>query len=463
MTARAALLLSLAATCLAAPARADDPEYERERALVRLHPGGSIAPILAAYGLTLAPGDSIPSRGLYLLTLPEGADEPALIALLSTDPRISSADFNFFADDSNPEGSSRRMYLNIAREGYDSDPTPGRVSAPAAWSQSTGFGVTVAVLDTGVDSSHPLLAGRTAPGGYNFVLRNSDTRDIARGVDSNNNGEFDQMVGHGTMIAGLITRIAPEAKVLPVVVMDSDGRSTTFRLVQGVYHAIDRGAQVINISMVTEADPPLLRLALTDAAAAGIITAVAAGNSGSDNPVLPAASNLAGVVAVAATNFTDELAPFSGYGPWIALCAPGAEVVSTAPGGTYGIASGTSLSAPIVAGGAALVRSICPLISPAMVASILAQRADDLSTANPGREGEIGSGRLNAARAVGAIGTPLPHDCDRDNDRRITWNDLHLFAANPVDANGDGVVNAADYEALKRYLHRARPPAAKVR
>lgn len=447
-------LAAAALLCASAAAFADGPEFEPDRVFVRLQPGISITAINQTYGTTVNPGQSIPSRGMYLLDLPPGASESTYVSLLQNDSRIASADFNFYVVDEDPNGTTRRMYLSVPRDWYDQDAVPGIIGLPAAFGQSRGGGVVVAVIDTGVDASHPLLAGSISPKGYNFLTNSTTTLDVQQNVDTNQNGEFDQLFGHGTLVAGLVLRVAPDARIMPIVAMDSDGYATIFRLAQGLYHALDNGAHVANVSMGMESDPPLLRDVIADVESQGLIVVASAGNRANSNPDYPAGTSSLGTLAIAATTDSDIRAEFSNYGAWVSLTAPGVDVVSTVPGGGFGVASGTSLSAPLVAGAAAAVRAICPIIPAAQIDGILQTRAASINAQNPGFAGQLGSGRLNVAAAVGVIGGTLPCDCDLNNDGRVSKDDLYRMTITPVDANGDGIANQTDMRDLVRWLRR---------
>jgi subtilisin family serine protease len=250
---------------------------------------------------------------------------------------------------------------------------------------------------------------------------------------------------------------------MPIVAMDSDGYATIFRLAQGLYHALDNGAHIANVSMGMEADPPLLRDVIADVESQGLIVVASAGNRANSNPDYPAGTSSLGTLAVAATTDNDVRAEFSNYGPWVSLSAPGVDVVSTVPGGGYGVASGTSLSAPLVAGAAASVRAICPLIPASQVDAIIRSRSVSINAQNPSYVNQLGSGRLNVAMAVGAVGAPLACDCDLNNDGLVTKEDLYRMVANPVDANGDGVANAIDARDLVRWMRRTERTTLQAR
>jgi len=202
-------------------------------------------------------------------------------------------------------------------------------------------------------------------------------------------------------------------------VLDSDGMSDSFRIAQGIYHAIDRGVDVINLSLSTNNHNQIIRRALEAAREAGIVITAAAGNRDREHPVQFPADHEA-VIGVAATDANDVRGQFSNYGSYVALSAPGVGIVSTLPGNMYGKAAGTSLSTALVSGAVALIRAADPGASPEAVEQLLFQAADDLDGTNAGYEGKLGAGRLNVAVALGfepsGLGT---RDLDYDKASQI--------------------------------------------
>src|SRR5262249_34715453 len=120
---------------------------------------------------------------------------------------------------------------------------------PSAQQSSRGAGVMVAVLDTGVDASHETLTGHVLTNGYNFVTNSTVTTDAGDQIDNDGDQLVDEMTGHGTYVAGLIALTAPDAKILPVVVLDSEGNGDAFGVAQGMFYALDAGADVLNMSL----------------------------------------------------------------------------------------------------------------------------------------------------------------------------------------------------------------------
>ncbi|GAA2517160.1 type VII secretion-associated serine protease mycosin [Streptomyces gobitricini] len=246
-----------------------------------------------------------------------------------------------------------------------------RVLLDEVWKQSTGKGVRVAVIDTGVDVKHPQLAKAVDTGsGVNLLpkdLKDDNGNEIERGKED---GTTDT-VGHGTKVAGIIAArpakgtgfvgLAPDATIIPIQQNDAEGHGTAETLASAIRHAIDEEADVINISQDTAkaVEPaPELKEAVNDALAEEIVVVASAGNDGLGGNVkrtYPASYD--GVLAVASSDRNNERAPFSQSGDFVGIAAPGVDMVSTVPGGGHCADNGTSFSAPYVAGLAALIKA----------------------------------------------------------------------------------------------------------
>lgn len=227
----------------------------------------------------------------------------------------------------------------------------GAVQATAAWERAQGRGIVVAVLDTGMDLGHPEFAGRVLPG-----LDAGTGEAIAPGSDQSE-GDV-----HGTHVAALAVGgsvgTAPQARLLPVRIFTPDYVGD-FKVAQALRWSVDNGAKVVNLSFAGAAYSYVLHDAVNYALERGVIVVAAAGNQGGTAQAYPAA--LPGVLAVGAANGRGEPASFSNRGPWVNIYAPGVRIYSAVPGGGYGLLSGTSMAAPIVAGLAALLKEAYPL------------------------------------------------------------------------------------------------------
>lgn len=263
------------------------------------------------------------------------------------------------------------------------------VNAEAAWPIGTGQGAVVAVIDSGVDGSHPDLAAAMIQG----KNTRTDRGDYSSPASDDN--------GHGTHVAGIIAAranngkgiagVAPAAQIMPVKALDADGSGWMADVIEGIVWAAQNGADVINMSLGGP-DADFSANAVEFAQSRGVVVVAAAGNEGSNTPMYPAA--LPGVVSVAALDDDGSVANYSNYGDTIDIAAPGTQIVSTVPGG-YSAMSGTSMAAPHVAGVAALIRGYAPN---ADVASVLAK------TAVPVAKGrQYGAGAVAADAALRAL------------------------------------------------------------
>jgi type VII secretion-associated serine protease mycosin len=272
------------------------------------------------------------------------------------------------------------------------------LGAEQAWQYSTGTGVTVAVLDSGVDADHPALAGRVLPG-----------RDY---VDDSTDGRVDP-VGHGTTVASLVAGagdpaigLAPEATILPVRVLDDQNRyQDAATVAQGVMWAVDQGAQVINLSLGGARDSASLGAALAYAMAHDVVVVACTGNTTGSYREIWYPAREPGVVAVAGITFaggTPRHWPASLTGPETVLAAP-AVMTGAAVGGGYREVQGTSFASALVAGTAALIRARWPELSAGDVVNRLVSTAEEAGA--PGRDPIYGFGAIDP---VAALTEPVP-------------------------------------------------------
>jgi len=302
-------------------------------------------------------------------------DEEAAVARLRADPSVEFAEVD-------------RL---IPAAGVTNDPMSGSewhlttIGAPTAWSYSKGAGITIAILDTGVDGTHPDLAANMVPG-WNFYGNNSDTSDPN---------------GHGTTVAGAaaavtnnstgVASVAGSAKIMPIRVADPSAYALWSTVAQGITYAADHGARVVNLSYEGASASSTIQSAASYLRSKGGVLFVAAGNTGAVDNTPP--TDL--MMVVAATLQDDSHASWSTYGSFVDISAPGYNIISTAPGGAYWYCWGTSLSTPIVAGTAALILAKRPDFTPSQVDATLKSSATDLGASGP--DVYFGAGRVNAA------------------------------------------------------------------
>lgn len=266
-----------------------------------------------------------------------------------------------------------------------------KIKAPTAWDTTTGnSAVKVAILDSGVDCTHSDLSNLCIAG-YNFYDKNTTTTDV---------------YGHGTKVAGTaaaitnnsagIASLCWQCSIMPIRVTGTNGYAYLSMLAEGLTWSADRGARVANMSFDQVGSYATVTNAAKYFQSKGGVVTGAAGNNG---PLLTWADNPY-ELTVSATDSNDVKASFSNSGTPIDITAPGVSIYSTIRGGGYGAVSGTSFSAPVVAGVAALMEAANSNLNGVQLRSILIQTADDIGTA--GWDSFYGWGRINAANAVAA-------------------------------------------------------------
>ncbi|GAA0929817.1 type VII secretion-associated serine protease mycosin [Streptomyces thermoalcalitolerans] len=284
-----------------------------------------------------------------------------------------------------------------------------RVNLDELWAQSTGKGVRVAVIDTGVDIRHPQLKPAVdASKGRNYLpAKNAKGEKIERG---DNRGTTDT-VGHGTRVAGIIAArparntgfvgLAPDATIIPMKQNNAEGDGTAATLAQAIRDAVDAGADVINISQDTaNAVRPDIRLeqAVNYALDREVVVVASAGNDGLGGNVKPTyPASYKGVLAVAASDRNNERAPFSQSGEFVGVAAPGVDMISTVPGGGHCSDNGTSFSAPYVAAVAALLKAKYPQWTAQQIVAQIEQTAE---RSIAGHDRLVGWGVVDPVRAL---------------------------------------------------------------
>jgi subtilisin family serine protease len=346
----------------------------------------------------------------YLVDTRKGCDIEALRERLLRDPLIEDASPNYLATiTSIPNDPSFAYQYALDNTGQVYLPQLGLsgtsgsdIKAPGGWTWTTGSEeITIAILDTGVESAHEDLKSKIVPG-YNFVDDNYNTKD-----DN----------GHGTFVASIaaaetdnntgMAGVCRLAKIMPVKCVHSSGAGSYLAIATAIRYAADSGAQVINLSLGGAASSFILEDACKYAFDKGCVIAASAGNYSS--PVLYPAAYDDYCLAVAATDADDHIATWSNFGPQVDVAAPGVSVFGALylldePDifNSYGWASGTSFSTPYVAGAAALLMAYKPFLSNSAVMKLIKYTADDVNeTIHPGVDDYMGYGRINLKTLLG--------------------------------------------------------------
>lgn len=350
------------------------------RLLVGARAGLSVAEVAKIASVHGGKSRRLGPPDVYVFDLPATASEKAVAATLARHPQLKFAELDLLAI---PALTPNDPYAG-------SEWHLGKLGLASAWDAAQGSGVTIAVLDTGVDGTHADLAGHMAAG-WNFYDNNGDTSDVN---------------GHGTAVAGAaaasvnngvgVAGMAGQSLIMPVRIADANAYAYWSTVAQGLTWASDMGARVANISYSGVAASATVQSAAQYMRARGGLVVVAAGNNGIDEGIAPTTS----MIVVSATDANDQKTSWSSYGSFVSIAAPGQDIWTTTRGGGYQAWWGTSLASPVVAGVVSLMMSARPAMSNTQLESLLYSSSTDLGAA--GRDSYYGWGRVNAAAAVQA-------------------------------------------------------------
>lgn len=319
---------------------------------------------------------------LYIVDLPEYTEE-GVIARLKHHPHIKYAELDHLFHSSfvpNDQYYSKAWHHT-------------RIGTPTAWDSTRGAGVTIAILDTGVDSTHPDLTPNIVPG-WNFYSNNSTTTDVN---------------GHGTAVAGVaaastnntigVASMAGLSKIMPVRVADANATASASTIAKALTWVADKGVRVANISYSGIPGNLTIQNAAQYMKNKNGLVIVAAGNSGTDLGYAATTT----MIPVSATDSNDIKTSWSSFGKYVAISAPGKDIWTTFRNTVYGIGWGTSMATPVTAGTVALMMAVNPKLSSTQIESLLFSTAKDLGVT--GRDSYYGYGRVNTAAAVQAAKT----------------------------------------------------------
>jgi thermitase len=404
--------------------------------LVRFRPGTTRETIDR---LTTQLNDEVEDRiesvdGLDVIEDEDGTNAADVVAQYRALPEVEYAEANSEITLDHEDAGRKHVHADdemfqrqwgLFNSGQSGGQAGADISAMRAWAVTRGSEqVVVAVLDSGVDYTHPDLVNNiwTRP----EIIKAYEDDDLTEGaVDDQHgfnvvedNGDPMDRNGHGTHCAGIIgaeggngigiTGVNWNVKIMPLRFMDGDGAGTTKDAIEAINYVIDRKRAGVNVRIISAswgstARSRALEDVIRKAYDEGILFVAAAGNASTDNdqtPHYPSSYNLGNVVSVAATNRNDQLASFSNYGAnSVNVAAPGEEILSTWLEHGFSEKKGTSMATPFVAGVAALILSQNPKMSVDDLRAKLLQSVDPL----PSLKGKVSSGgRINAAKAVGA-------------------------------------------------------------
>ncbi len=410
-------------TAIANPVTADENvaiDYATDRVILAFRSSRQKSPSFSQQVIQLEPlspegnmGRESSNETIYIAHLADGISVEKAVEDFSADPTILWVEPDYLAySATQPDDPLLPQQWALHQIGITE-----------SWNIVTGTPSTIiAVLDSGISFTHPDFASKlwTNPG----EIPNN-------GVDDDNNGLIDDINGwdfvsedndpvdyngHGTQVAGVaaaatnngtgIAGACPECRIMPVQVMQISGFANYSDITQGVLYAARKGADVINISLGGYQNSTALRNAIETAVSQyGAVVVAGAGNDNKSQLFYPAAYT--NVVAVGGTTITDMKTNFSNYGEWVDVVAPASDLTTTFLGDDYGLVSGTSYAAPLVAGLAGLIRTQHPDWPPALVVNQIKRLATPIDDINPSYAGQLGSGRVDAYASVATEPQPV--------------------------------------------------------
>lgn len=388
------------------------PMFSQNQVLVKFKPSLSSFLLESTFAhYEVRPLRKFPHIGVFLVQIAPGSTVKEMLAVFNQNPDVEYAEPNYKTySQVTPNDPLFQYQYALYNTGQSIGSVPGSpqgtsradIKATEAWEETKGSqDVVVAVIDSGVDFDHPDLADKIVSGGRDFANDDFDARDDYY---------------HGTFVSGLIAAdtnnsegmagVAWNCKILPVKATGADGTGLYSWIIDGIMWAADQGVDIINMSIGGDEPSDALESALKYAYNKGVVLVAAAGNDAA-SIVYPAAYGDY-VLAVAATDYNDTRVAWSAAGAEIDVAAPGERILSCVPVDyfgpgslPYGFGSGTSASAPQVAGLAALIKSIKPWLSPKDIMNIIRYTADDTNkNESPGRDDFIGYGRINMEKAL---------------------------------------------------------------
>lgn len=386
-------ILTIVLIVLTLTAARADWEYIPDQIYCELLPGHTIEEINSRWGTYTLYAD--PAANLYLLGVCDISKLFEFIEAMNGDPAIEIASPNWLLQ--TPEAV--RMMVIAAVGGtwadFQDQALAERIGVEAAHWVSTGAGVTVAVLDTGVDPFHEAFVGHLSEEMYDCIDLDEEPWEEANGLDDDGDELIDEGYGHGSMVAALVTLVAPNAQIMPIRVLDDEGHGTLFGICMGIMYAADHGANIINASFGAPMPLVPIETKLREAHQQGVFSFAGAGNRNLEEPPYhPAAASI--TYMVTALDSCDVKAYFSDYHTNVTVSAPGVGVRSAYPGNDWALGSGCSFATPLVAGEAALILSSMPTTTHERMNSLILGAVNPIYNI-PGNQfyvGKLGTGRI---------------------------------------------------------------------
>jgi thermitase len=410
--------------------------------------------------------DAIEFTDIYLFSYREPLEVDTVVRMLNENPGVVHAQPNYivrinldqvsqpFVDD---DQTNQPFVDGVSPARYFEQYAEANLLLDSAHLLNRGEETVVAIIDGGVDNTHPLFTERLDAASFDFV-----DVDYEPWIYAGLAGD------HGTFVAGVAARAAPDASLMIMRCFSASGTGTSITIAHGIYHAARNGADVINMSFGMDHHDGTIADAISAAFLQyGTMLTAAAGNYGEELERFPGSHPY--VLNVAAVDSSDIKADFSNYGLTVAATAPGVNIYSSLTGGNvWGWWCGTSFSAPFVSGLAALLRSIYPNSDPGFIGNLISETSDDIDYLNPQYTFMLGTGRVNYLRAASIPGNANGSESVNLGDAVYLVNYVFREGPPPLppeagDADCNGQINIGDAVFLVNYTFRGGPAPVRCR
>lgn len=433
-------------------------EFRPEEVVCAMMSGYTIDSINAAFGTTIK--SHLIQTDCYLLMIPSGQSADSLAAVIAVRPDVLYCSPNFYLDAPEPFQRSSPFLDDQLTGDVETQTAAVGLNLTSVHTLATGDNVDIAVIDGGVNFTHPEFTADSTVliSEWDYIDNDSVANDEPGGACS----------GHGTFVTGIIKLVAPASRMHAYRVLDTSGRGTGFAIAEAVLRAVDDGCRVINLSLGMVGVDDALDEALKYAKMNNVIVVASAGNdSTAENTIFPFPASRSYCLAVAAVDTLDIKAIFSNYGLKVDYCAPGTWIYAPYLDSSYAWWDGTSFATPFVTALAALLISRDPTLNWEQVDTLIAAGAVNIDSLNPGLEGLLGHGLIDMVAALTAIDPLLIGDANADSVVNIgdaVFIVNYIFRSGPppirfeaADPNCDGKINIGDAVYIIRFLFSSGP------
>lgn len=392
----------------------------------------------------------------HLMTA-QGVDAESLGVVIEADTNVLYCDANYLLNAPEAVQGSQPFIDDVGTaEAVYSQPASLSLSLPSIHTSTTGAGIKVAVIDVGINNTHPLL-NNVIGSGFDFVDEDTIAFDESGGGSS----------GHGTFVAGILNLVAPNAEIMPYRVLDTSGRGDGYSIAEAIVRAVLDGCKVINLSMIMGGKHSAMDVAIEFAKDNDVVIVCSAGNDSTDIDRFPASDSY--TLSVTAVDPANVKADFSNFGSKIDVCAPGTAIYSSYADTSYAWWNGTSFAAPFVAGQIALMFERNPSASWNLIVNAVQDNAIDIDSLNTLYSGQLGFGLIDIEASINSIQI----NCGDLNGDAIDGDMLdliylvdYLFRNGPppivmsmANVNGIGTsVDILDLLYIVSYLFQSGPP-----